>query len=148
MVTIEHTLSGWLIGLVVVSGLLGAAISYSVWKWLHTHFSRLNTSLGWDLPVEQITTVTFFPILTGIFERIFFTILVAFQVTGTGSAAIAWIAVKMAVGWGKIKEGNTGNRALAFTGLLSSLTSMIFAIIGGLICNGAIPIHKLLTCTT
>lgn len=79
-----------------------------------------------------------FPVLAGILERIFFTVLVAFQVTGVGGAMIAWIGIKLAIGWGSVKEGKTANRALAFVGLVSSLTSMFFAVVGGLICNGTI----------
>ncbi len=144
--SVEHSLWGWIIGFVIVSGVLGVGVSYYVWKWLHAYFNRLNTSQGWNLPAEHTSTVTLFPVLTGIFERAFFTVLIALQVTGTGGGIIAWVGVKMAVGWGAIKEGGTGHRALAFTGLLSSLTSMFFAVIGGLICNGTIPVHKLLIC--
>lgn len=143
MIEVKHTIIGWIFGLGLVSLVLGSLVSYLVWNALHGYFSYLNRSKHWNLSNEFITTVKPFPVLIGISERLFFTLLVAFQVTGVAGGIIAWIGVKMAVGWGAVKEGRTPHRALAFTGLLSSLVSLLFAVVGGLICNGAIPVYKL-----
>lgn len=139
---VKHTAVGWVIGLGVVSLFLGSVVSFLVWRALHKYFGRLNVERGWNLPSDFTTTVWLYPFLIGILERLFFTILIAFQVTGAGGGLIGWIGVKLAVGWGSVKEGKTANRALAFSGLLSNLTSLLFAVLGGLICNGTIPAYK------
>lgn len=140
---VEHTILGWVIGLGVVSLLLGSVVSFIVWRVLHNYFGWLNVDREWNLSPDFTTTIWLYPVLTGILERLFFTVLIAFQVTGVGGGLVGWIGVKLAVGWGSVKEGKTANRALAFTGLLSNLTSLFFAVLGGLICNGMIPMHKL-----
>ena len=75
--------------------------------------------------------------LVGSIERLFFTILVAFNVSGTATAMIVWISVKMATDWQRIlkPDGGLGIRSLAFTALLGSMISLFFAVIGGLICR-------------
>ena len=79
----------------------------------------------------------FSPWITGTFERLFFTILVAFNVSGTATAMIVWISVKMAVDWlAVLKDGKEEwQRQIAFSTLLGSMISLFFALIGGLICR-------------
>ena len=75
------------------------------------------------------------PGLQGLIERLFFTIVIAFSIPGAAVSIMAWFAVKM------ITNLNRGDlppkkiaRMRAFTGLQGALVSMIFALIGGLIC--------------
>lgn len=72
------------------------------------------------------------PTLVGLIERLFFTILIGAEISGGGVAMATWIFVKMATNWNGFKD----DRAGAISGLLGSLISMFFALIGGLICRG------------
>ncbi len=72
--------------------------------------------------------------LTGIIERIFFTLLVASGTTGTGIAMIGWITVKMV--HTKLVDSDSEEaspRRLKYVALLSSMVSLTFALLGGLI---------------
>ena len=72
--------------------------------------------------------------LIGTIERIFFTILVAFNVSATAAAMMAWITIKMVSDWHRIKERNEiFIRSMAFSSLLGNIISMFFALVGGLI---------------
>ena len=91
----------------------------------------------------------------GTLERLFFTILIGFYVPAAGAAIMGWLTIKMLTNWNrinvrygdpatgavvdriKIKE-EANLRTYALSGLLGSLMSMLFALIGGLICKGAI----------
>jgi len=77
----------------------------------------------------------FSPWITGTIERLFFTILVAFNVSGTATAMIVWISVKMAVDWLIVikDEREQWKRQMASSALLGSMISLFFALMGGLI---------------
>jgi hypothetical protein len=74
---------------------------------------------------------------TGTVERLFFTVAVAFGISGAVVAMIAWTAAKMATDWNR-PLGERQDPAGAFTALLGGLVSMFFALVGGLICRGAV----------
>lgn len=75
--------------------------------------------------------------LTGIIERLFFTVLVAFNVAGIAAAMIGWIALKLATNWNQDYWKKTSSaRLFGFSALLAGLVSMLFAFLGGLICKG------------
>ena len=93
--------------------------------------------------------------LMGTLERLLFTILIAFDVSTVSAGIMGWLAIKMATDWNRVKifYGDPGSgsipaslkfkeeaklRTLAVSGLLGTLVSMIFALIGGLICKKAI----------
>lgn len=77
------------------------------------------------------------PWLTGLIERLFFTVAVAFNLTGTAPAMIGWIAVKMASHWTRQHvEHGPDSRFLVFSALLAGLVSMFFALLSGLIACG------------
>lgn len=99
--------------------------------------------------------------LAGILERLFFTAVIAFDVSAAGAAIMGWVAIKMATDWNRINIKNvppggappsakstvpinSSNideaklRVFALSGLYGSLLSMFFALLGGLICRGAI----------
>jgi hypothetical protein len=74
--------------------------------------------------------------LTGPMERLFFTLIVAFQLSGAAIAMVAWITIKMFTSDTKRKERHAEDAfPFQFTGLLGNLTSMLFALVGGLICR-------------
>jgi hypothetical protein len=78
--------------------------------------------------------------LVGLIERTFFTVLVAFNVSATPVAMIAWVTVKMLYSWDIVwrERENITVRSLVLSALLGNLLSMLFALIGGLICRGSI----------
>jgi hypothetical protein len=80
------------------------------------------------------------PWFIGVIERVFFTTIVAFDFSATAVAMIGWITVKMLYNWNLLTQRHFSitTRSLAFAGLLGGLTSMLFAVIGGLICKGQI----------
>jgi len=83
------------------------------------------------------------PLITGTAERLFFTLIVAFGVSGAAVAMVAWIALKLlASRTDRIKrameEGAATPLAFEFAGLLGNLSSMFFALVGGLICRVAL----------
>jgi hypothetical protein len=79
----------------------------------------------------------FSPSITGSIERLFFTILVGFDVSGTATAMMVWIGAKMAANWLIVikDEQEQWKRQVAFTGLLGTMISLFIALIGGLICR-------------
>jgi hypothetical protein len=75
--------------------------------------------------------------VTGLIERSFFTIVVAFDISGTATAMIGWITVKMLASK-SYKEDYSKSEGISifkleFAGLLGNLGSMLFALLGGLI---------------
>jgi hypothetical protein len=76
--------------------------------------------------------------LIGLSERLFFTVLIAFDISGTAIAMIAWITVKVIPNWELYVKHGTSNKPLVWSSLLASLCSLFFALIGGLICRGDI----------
>jgi hypothetical protein len=83
--------------------------------------------------------------VVGTIERTFFGALVAFDISATAAAMVTWILVKMATDWHRIlppieEKGKhiIGPRSLAFGSLLAGMISLLFALIGGLVCRMAI----------
>ena len=79
-------------------------------------------------------------LITGTAERLFFTLIVAFGVSGAAVAMVAWIALKLLASRPDrvkraMEEGATTPLAFEFAGLLGNLLSMFFALVGGLICG-------------
>jgi len=138
---LHHTLVGWLIGLLGVSLILGTLFSWLTWCGLQTFFDSLVIRKSWHVPEEEIERVPIQPIFTGILERLFFTILIAFNIPGVAGGIFTWIIVKMVSGWNRITGGKeTWRRVLSFNALINSLVSLLFAVLGGLIANGNIPL--------
>jgi hypothetical protein len=77
----------------------------------------------------------FSPAITGSIERLFFTLLVGFNISGTATAMMVWAGAKMAANWAIVIGGaqEQWKRQMAFTGLLGTMISLFFALIGGLI---------------
>ena len=123
----------WIMGF-LVSIVVGHVV---VWTVRHFMYKRLG------VPETRVRAVS--PTVMGIAERAFFTLVVGFEVTDAAVSMMAWVAVKMIGGWNRLGfkvEGETlEERAERATGaVFLSLLSMGFALIGGLICTGDIPI--------
>lgn len=121
-----YTLARWLIGLTVALP-LGAVVT----DWF---LKRLRAQLGISRPAGRDVPHS----MVGLAERLFFTVVIAFDVSGAAIAMIGWIAVKLLPNWELYVRHGATNKPLAFSSLLGSLCSMFFALLGGLICRGAI----------
>jgi hypothetical protein len=135
MDTIQISLVRWIIGLGVSLG-IGALVTGKLVEWLRAPIERevAEREKPLDIKRERLTIDNW---LVGLIERPFFTVLVASEVSGTAVAILGWIALKMVFDWGVIswKEGDRLARSYLFTALLGNLSSMFFALIGGLICS-------------
>ena len=127
----ESVFLRWLVGLLGVSVVLGALLSY---QWY--------SILCWLLGVEQTTPlIPKIPIehtgpLTGIVERIFFTVIIATSMSGTAIAMVVWITIKELILWKEITKDGPSPRATI--SLLTSVGSMLIAIVGAEICKGTL----------
>jgi len=133
--------SRWFIGLGLIAVCLGHGITWFV-RW---GLRKYAESYGITSSVFKITDFqkkrhTFQPFLVGVFERTFFTILIAYKVPAVGAGLILWITVKMVVGWSRYTIDTFDSRVRAFNALMMNLTSLLFAVLGGLIINGEIPL--------
>ena len=134
-----HLFSPWVLG-PVVALLLGhlwttsflKVIRNCIYCYAQKHKEKIDDIYTQSLPLP--TTVL------GVIERIFFGALVAFDISETAAEMVTWIFVKMATDWNRILEAGSkkGPRSLAFGSLLASMISLLFALIGGLICRMAI----------
>ena len=79
------------------------------------------------------------PWVTGAVERLFFTVLIGFDVPAAPAAMIGWLALKLATNWNHPDWKEKPNaRTFALSALLGGLISMLFAFLGGLICAGTL----------
>ena len=78
------------------------------------------------------------PISIGVVENLFFTIGVAFHLSGVMVAMVAWMGAKMAAHWGRESQehGVSNIATVRFLMLVGTMISLLFAMIGGLICAG------------
>lgn len=115
----------------LVAVVLGGIVTGS---FLHLLRKRLGVDIATIDENPQLSKVP--RSLVGIIERLFFAIAVAFNLSGIIIGMIGWITVKMVSNWNRPELGNhpTG----AFTALLGNMVSMLFAMVGGLICAGRI----------
>jgi hypothetical protein len=116
----------WSVGLVGVSLVLG-----------HFFTRALVTVLNRKIPVvagpwKEIPT-WLRKTLIGLVERTFFTVAIAVGLSGTAVAMIGWTALKGTLYWASYKEAHPANVLIA---LIGSLVSLLFAVLGALICNG------------
>lgn len=139
-------LNKWFIGFCIFSLGFGSILTKYVMTKLYRHFMKLKEENQWNIEKEIYEKAPLLPDLVGITERTFFTFLIAFKGADVGTAMIAWIAIKMATGWNRIKEGKTPHRTLAFNALIGNVISLFIALIGGLIIKEWVTI-KYRVCT-
>ena len=119
----------WFLGL--ATGLIGG--HFLVGEFLRR--LRDYTKLGEKPPLEG-GAKRVPPALTGAIERLFFTLLIALNISGTPAAMMAWLALKLATNWNHPDyKDNSGARPFAFSALLAGLVSMLTAVIAGTICR-------------
>jgi len=91
----------------------------------------------------------------GYIERLFFTICVAFDLSGVVIAIIGWVTLKMFYIWAPafetLKEQKAGQEKektirlfseFAMSSVLASIVSITFALIAGLFCQYGLPLGK------
>jgi hypothetical protein len=117
----------WFYGLIVVSTICGAIVTFLV-------FLFLAWWTGATLEKAFIEEFHYAGFLTGVFERFFFTCAIGLLgAIGSGvmTAMIGWIAVKAQVHYRIFSETASRDMPQLYMGLLGSLTSLLFAILGG-----------------
>ncbi len=122
----SETMIRWLVGLGVAL-VLGAFLTEWFVSALRSHM-KIPKSAGRVMPSW----------LMGLSERLFFTLIVAFNISGAAIAMIGWMMLKVLPNWELYVTRGSANKPLAMSSLLGSLCSMFFALIGGLICSGRI----------
>ncbi len=119
----------WLIGLgvaLVVGGIV-------TWIFL----AAIRRYLGTYKPAPDVKGVPAW--LTGVIERLFFALVIAFNITGAAIAMIGWLTLKMVTNWNRPGPEQDRVRIVnAFAALLAGIVSMLFAMVGGLIIRGDI----------
>ena len=101
-----------------------------LWVWvLDRYIDRFRYG------AEKASRRWLLPVTMGIIERIVYTILVGYCVTGAAGFIGAWVTIKAVGGWAKWSgDQSTDYTRAAFTvGLLGSALSVIFGVVGGLI---------------
>ncbi len=133
-------LARWVFGLGIFALGIGWLCTGLFLKGIRSHIKNKATERDEAGLYEDIMTPLDVPSwLIGIMERTFFVILVTFDLSATAVAMIAWLTVKMLYNWNILtEEKNITIRSLAFSALLGNIVSMLFALIGGLICRGSI----------
>jgi len=111
----------WLVGFSVSLGLGWLFVGLFL-RWVQHDEAEKSSSGATRVP----------PWFTGLVERTFFTIVIAFDISGAATGMMAWLAVKMASNWNRV----IGSQAAAFQALTAGLISLFFALVGGLICRG------------
>lgn len=120
----------WIIGL-IFSLIIGSFVTA-----LFLYTLRGLMGLG-DKPKPEVKRVP--PYVTGIVERLVFTILIGLDIQGIPQAMIGWLALKFATNWNSdLWKKDPKTRSFAFTALLAGLISMLMAVLGGFICKGSL----------
>jgi len=126
-----------IIGLAFFVSLVIGGIVTGLYVWIIRKIFKVGK------PEDQKRYPRISPWLNGLVERLFFTFVCGFDISGAASAMIGWIAIKIASNWQQKKEGESDlerrrRLSIIFSSLQGSLISMIFSIIGGLILRIAI----------
>jgi hypothetical protein len=132
----SRVIGWWILGYAFSLGFGHLAVGPIV-DWLRKcAFSKVREE---DEPPTPIVLEKLYvsPKIIGLIERLFFTLLVAFDVSGTAIAMMGWITLKMGADWHIILKENASkaDRSLAVVSILGGIVSMLFAAVGGLICK-------------
>lgn len=116
----------WVFGLLVALVFGGIATQF--------YARKVRKLVGDEDPHYRISI----PIALGVAENLFFTMGVAFDLSGVMVAMVTWMAAKMAAHWGKeSQEIRVKNiETIRFMVLMGTMISLLFSMIGGLICSG------------
>jgi len=123
------TVIRWCVGVLGVSIVAGLPLTY-----LWYAFLCLVMGIDRKLPLIPTRPLKETGHLTGVVERLFFTVCVAMDLSGTAIAMIAWVVAKNSILWPGFTR--TGSSAQGTVSLLSSIGSMLIAILGAAFCKG------------
>lgn len=129
--------ASWIIGLIYVSVILGSLVTY-LW---HAALS-IALSLRFHEPDTDAPWLLTGPLM-GIMERIFFTCVVALDLSGTAIAMMAWIALKAQSHFNIVNVNprvDAQNFRRLYRELLASLGSMLMAAIGGYVWKAGLSV--------
>ena len=118
----------------------GTPVTYGWSKLLFWLLERYVRPTVTEVEAGQVAAserVPWMAVLVGIFERALITTLVAYDISGGGSFITAWIAITMAIGWQRWGSGTRYARAAAFMALLGNAMSILFGLVGGILCKVA-----------
>ncbi|MBW2741223.1 MAG: hypothetical protein JRE64_20810 [Deltaproteobacteria bacterium] len=125
----------WIIGF-LVSLLIGHYATRKFRDLRNKHIRNVSKNReAIDRQNEQSLNSDILTIVTGLIERTFFTLIVAFDVSGGAVAMMGWLGAKMAVNWNRQPGDSPINRAFSMTALQAGIVSLLFSLIGGLICK-------------
>jgi len=111
---------------ILISQILGGLLTPAFLIWIRKNY-KAAAVLEYEPPKGGALDW-----LIGVLERIFFTIIVAFNVNGAAVAMISWLLVKMATNWNSIIDPDRRMRGYALCSLAAGMVSLSFALIGGL----------------
>lgn len=121
-------------GLVLVSGIGGLFGSYAffiIFSWC--------TGIKADLPFNRESFYS--GVVTGIAERFFFTTLIGLMgYGGIAAAIIAWVGIKGQLHYKIFTDTDEKNLPRAYLGILGSLASMTFAVVGGYVWHESVTL--------
>ena len=118
-----------------IIGLLFSLVVGGIVTWLFLKVLRLRLGIP-PKPRLSDGSKGVPPWLTGTIERLFFTVLIGLGVPGAPAAMIGWLALKMVTNWNHPDWKDKPNaRTFALSALLGGLVSMLFALLGGLVCT-------------
>ena len=124
-----RTVAIWLTGL-SVSCILGHFVVKLFLNWLSDQL---------DLPRDRNPnpnepSVQTNPVITGVFERIFFTIVVAADIPAYLPSMMAWLGLKLAANWQSREIAKDRDRTnYKFSALLAGFLSMLISLSAGLV---------------
>lgn len=128
------TIFRWVVGL-SISIVVGHFASSKFRDFRNNHIERISEDTQVkSVRNDQIQSETL-PVITGLVERTFFTLVIAFDVSGGAIAMIAWLGAKMAVNWNRLSGESAVARGFSMTALQTGMVSLFFALVGGLICK-------------
>jgi hypothetical protein len=132
--TIHASVIRWALGF-FVAVLLGHVVTERL-----LFISRRSIGLG-PKPHRADSPTPFPPELTGIVERIVFTIFVGVNVQGVPTAMVGWLGLKLLSNWNRpLYKESADARTFVLSAAVAGLISMAFPFIGGLIASGRLNV--------
>ena|SRR5258706_15431790 len=108
----------------ILSAVVGGLIAGG---WVHILVGILHWQIGPD-PTSSTERIWWIPVLIGIAERMIVTTLVIWSPKLLAGFIAGWMALKVAGGWGLLRESTARNRSTRAIALLGSVVSLAWAI--------------------
>jgi hypothetical protein len=119
----------------LISVVVGAFVTFG---WSSLLFWLLDTYVKpADTEAAGLERIWWIAVMVGVFERILITTLVAHDISGVASFIAGWIGIKMVSGWQRWGSGTRYARAASFMALLGNVMSVLFGVVGGVLCKAS-----------